>query len=70
MSKATNLREKTENDLVNRRQDLTEQLFKMRFQVATGALDDPQKVKGARREIARINTILREREIEAGKKAE
>lgn len=70
MSKATGLREKTENDLVNRRQDLTEQLFKMRFQVATGALDDPQKVKGARREIARINTILREREIEAGKKAE
>lgn len=70
MSKATNLREKTENDLVNRRQDLTEQLFKMRFQSATGALDDPQKVKGARREIARINTVLREREIEAGKKAE
>ncbi|MBW3564327.1 MAG: 50S ribosomal protein L29 [Acidobacteria bacterium] len=70
MSKATGLREKTENDLVNRRQDLTEQLFKMRFQSATGALDDPQKVKGARREIARINTILREREIEAGKKAE
>lgn len=70
MSKATGLREKTENDLVNRRQDLTEQLFKMRFQVATGALDDPQKVKGARREIARINTILREREIEAEKKAE
>lgn len=70
MSKATNLREKTENDLVNRRQDLTEQLFKMRFQSATGALDDPQKVKGARREIARINTILREREIEAEKQAE
>lgn len=70
MSKATNLREKTENDLVNRRQDLTEQLFKMRFQSATGALDDPQKVKGARREIARINTVLREREIDAEKKAE
>ena len=66
MSKATSIREKNADDLINRRQDLTEQLFKMRFQKATGALDDPLKIKLARREIARINTILREREIEAG----
>ncbi len=60
---ATQLRDRTELELLNRERDLNEQLFKLRFQRATGALEDPMKVRHVRREIARIKTILREREL-------
>lgn len=55
------LRDKSEIDLHNRERELTEQLFKLRFQRATGSMENPMKVRNARREIARIKTILRER---------
>lgn len=55
------LRDKSDTDLNIRQRELTEQLFKLRFQRATGAMENPMKVRNARREIARIKTILRER---------
>jgi len=61
MSKSAELRDKSENDLHLRHRDLTDQLFKLRFQRSTGALENPSKMRLVRREIARINTILGER---------
>ena len=42
---------------------LKSELFKLRFSLATNGLDNPLKVKEVRRDIARIKTILREREL-------
>ena len=63
MRKVEKLREKTDPELETRLHELDEQLFKLRFQRATGALDNPMKVKEVRKEIARIRTIRRERQI-------
>ena len=41
-----------------------EELFNLRFQLATGQLDNPMRIKDVRHEIARILTIVREREME------
>jgi large subunit ribosomal protein L29 len=59
--KLTDMREKGEADLATREKELGEQLFKLRFQRATGSLENPAKMRQVRREIARIKTVLRER---------
>ncbi|MFM8943973.1 MAG: 50S ribosomal protein L29 [Actinomycetota bacterium] len=66
MSEATELRETAVEDLVARLESLKEELFNLRFQLATGQLDNVNRIKEARHEIARILTVLRERELEAG----
>ena len=43
--------------------ELKSELFKLRFSLATNGLDNPLKVREVRRNIARVNTILRDREI-------
>jgi large subunit ribosomal protein L29 len=58
---AETLREKSVDDLRNRERDLREQLFKLRFQKATGRVENPMKMREVRREIARIQTLLNER---------
>ena len=63
------LRDKSNDELLRRELDLVEQLYKFRFQRATGALENPMKVREARKEIARIKTILRERAIEKERSA-
>ncbi|HHW30185.1 MAG TPA: 50S ribosomal protein L29 [Clostridiaceae bacterium] len=66
--KASELREKTQAELLKEFNDLKSELFKLRFQMATNQLENPMKLKEVKRSIARIKTILREREIkEAGK---
>ncbi len=57
------LRELTDEELVQRERDLTEQLFRLRFQHATGQLDNPVSMRNIRRDVARIKTVLREREL-------
>lgn len=59
--KAADLREKSEIDLLNREHDLVQQLFKLRFQQATGGAENPAKIQQVRREIARIKTVLNQR---------
>lgn len=61
MTKASELREKSENDLHLRERDLNEQLFKLRFQRSTGAMENPSKMRKVRKEIARIKTLLKEK---------
>jgi len=55
------LRDKTVDELQARERDLREQLFKLRFQRATGRVENPMKMREVRREIAQIETLLNER---------
>ena len=59
----TELRELPDEDLVLRLRDSKEELFNLRFQVATGQLDNNRRLQKVRRDIARIYTVMREREL-------
>jgi len=58
----TTLRDKNVDELRSRERDLREQLFKLRFQRATGRVENPMKMRQVRREIAQIQTLINERE--------
>jgi large subunit ribosomal protein L29 len=58
------LRDLPDVELIERLESDKEELFNLRFQLATGQIDNPMRIKDVRHEIARILTILREREIE------
>ena len=60
------LRDLPAEDLLERIEASKEELFNLRFQLATGQLDNPMRIKEVRHELARILTILRERELEEG----
>ena len=57
----TTLRDKSVDELRARERDLREQLFKLRFQRATGRMESPARMRQVRREIARIKTLLNEK---------
>jgi large subunit ribosomal protein L29 len=59
--KIAELRDKTNDELSTREKELSEQLFKLRFQKATGRVENPMKIRQVKREIARIKTLLNER---------
>ena len=59
--KTSELRDKSVNELETREKELSEQLFKLRFQRATGRIENPMKIRQVRREIARIKTLLGEK---------
>ena len=59
--KTSELREKSVDELNARERDLSEQLFKLRFQKATGRIENPMKIRQVRREIARIKTLVGEK---------
>ena len=60
---AAELRELTNEELVLRVREAKEELFNLRFQMATGQLDNNRRLRTVRHEIARIYTIMREREL-------
>ena len=60
---APELRELSVDELATRLREHKEELFNLRFQVATGQLDNNQRLQTIRRDIARIYTVLREREL-------
>jgi len=61
--KASDVREKTSKELDKDLLDLKKELFKLRFQMATNQLDNPMKLKFVKKDIARVKTIIREREL-------
>ena len=63
---ATDLRGLADDELVERLRESKAELFNLRFQSATGQLDDNQRLKAVRRDIARIYTVMRERELGIG----
>lgn len=60
LMKAKNIRDLSEKELVGTLRDLKNELFNLRFQHATGQLENPQKIKLVKRDIARVNTVMRE----------
>ena len=61
---ASEMRELNDEELVLRLREAKDELFKLRFQLATGQLDDSSMIKKIRHDIARIATVMRERSIE------
>jgi large subunit ribosomal protein L29 len=59
--KVAEMRDKNVDELQIREKELAEQLFKLRFQRATGRIENPMKIREVKREIARIKTLLTER---------
>jgi large subunit ribosomal protein L29 len=57
------LRDLPDEELMSRLDAAKEELFNLRFQLATGQLDNPMRLKEVRHEVARIMTLLTEREI-------
>ncbi len=57
------LRELTEEELTERLRESKEELFNLRFQMATGQLNNNRRLRTVRQEIARVYTVLREREL-------
>jgi large subunit ribosomal protein L29 len=57
------MRELHDDELETRLRESKEELFNLRFQMATGQLDNNRRLRVVRHDIARINTILREREL-------
>ena len=65
MATARELRELTDADLVERLTETKHELFNLRFQHVTGQLDNTSRLNHLRKDVARMNTLLREREIAA-----
>jgi large subunit ribosomal protein L29 len=60
---ASELRELTNEELVLRLRESKEELFNLRFQMATGQLDNNRRLSTVRHDIARVYTVMREREL-------
>jgi large subunit ribosomal protein L29 len=69
-SRAAELRELNDTELEHRLGEAKEELFNLRFQNATGELDNIARLPQVKRDIARIETLLREREIAAAEQLE
>lgn len=63
--KANELRKLTNEELTAREKELKEELFNLRFQSATGQIKNPQRIGECKKDIARIKTLLCERELAA-----
>lgn len=61
--KAKEIREMNETELNKQLSDLKSELFNLRFQLATGQLENPVRIRTVRKDIARIKTIMREQEL-------
>jgi large subunit ribosomal protein L29 len=61
--KSKEIRDLSPDELQVRMDELKTELFNLRFQLATGQLDNPMQIKRVRKDIARVKTIIREREL-------
>lgn len=68
--KITEIREKTSEELQSELRDKKEALFHLRFQHAINQLDNPHKIVETKKDIAKILTVLREKELQADKNAD
>ncbi len=65
--KTNEIRQLSDQELNAKLLDFKNELFNLRFQLATGQLDNPMNIKKVRKDIARVKTIIRERELGIGK---
>lgn len=68
-SKLRELKEMTNDELVNELKNLKQELFNLRFQSATGQLGNVMMIQKTKKDIARVKTIIREREMNSAAKA-
>ena len=61
--KLNEIRKTTSSDLNKELVELKQELFKLRFQLATNGLDNPMKIKNIKKDIAKIKTVIRAREL-------
>lgn len=61
--KANKLRDLTKDELTRKVTELKEELFNLRFQLATGQLENPMRIREVKKSIAQTQTIIREREL-------
>ena len=61
--KGKEIRDMNATELQGRLDELKTELFNLRFQLATGQLDNPMQIKRVRKDIARVKTVIREREL-------
>lgn len=61
--KVNKLRDLTQDELVKKVSDLKEELFNLRFQLATGQLENPMRIREVKKTIAQTKTVLKEREL-------
>ncbi len=64
MMKIDKIKEMSSPDLEKELSELKTELFKLRFSLATNSLDNPMRIKEVKKDIARVKTVLRQREIE------
>ena len=65
--KARELKEMSEAELRQKEKEITEELFNLKFQHATGQLENTSRLPQVRKDLARVKTLLREKEIAAAK---
>ena len=65
--RAIEFRDMTSEEIIQKINELKQELFNLRFQAATAQLDNPMRIRDVRREIARAKTVLRQREISQSK---
>jgi len=68
MMKISKINEMSSPDLTKELDELKKELFKLRFSLATNGLDNPMKIKEVKKDIARVKTVLRQRELAEAKK--
>ncbi|ATO43003.1 50S ribosomal protein L29 [Loigolactobacillus coryniformis] len=64
--KAKDIRDLTTAEMLDREKEYKEELFNLRFQLATGQLENTARLKQVRKNIARIKTVLRQQELNQG----
>ncbi len=67
--KATEIKDLTDAEIVQKVKDARTDLFNLRFRLATGQLDNPAQIKAVKKDIARLHTELRARELRAARDA-
>lgn len=65
--KAKEIRDLQDSELLEKIKESRAELFNLRFQLATGQLDNPQRINAVKKDIARLHTELRTREIDASR---
>jgi large subunit ribosomal protein L29 len=68
--KASQLREKSADELIEQERELREELFNLRFQYSTGQLENTMAIIRVKKDIARVKTVLRERALGGERKTE
>ena len=67
--KAKELRDLTYEEQLKKESDLQEELFNLRFRLATGQLDNPMELKSVKKDMARVKTVIRQMDLDKAKQA-